>query len=519
MVNIDYLKKNVSIIINLYNAKKFKEVIIKGKILIKKFPNQIIFFNATALSLAALGKNEEAKLILKDALIQNPNDINVLNNLGLIHYNINEFKIAREYYEKVLSINNHFVDALVNLSNLDLKEHKVDSAKKNLDLAYKYSSTPEKSEIVNMSLGHYYQRSGDFKQALYYFNEVKKINPTNSIVDKEISLIKKYSTKDDSHIKEMEEKLNNTSDTELIKRISFALGKAYEDIKDYRKSFEFLEKANKIVAKEINYQFNKDLELFSRIRFLFEKFRIKKFSDCENKIIFIIGMPRSGTTLTEQIISSHKNVYGAGELNFLSDTIQKNIINKKIETFDKEIFTNALKKIKDSYLANINSFNYTHEYITDKAPLNFRWVGFIKLIFPNSKIIHCNRDPMDVCFSNFKNSFATTSLPFSYNLENLAKFYNLYKNLMNFWKKNLEESFYDLKYENLINKQENETKQLLDYCGLDWDEKCLEPHKNKNLVATASIAQVRMPVYKTSVGKWHNYSENLKELKKLIKNN
>lgn len=228
-------------------------------------------------------------------------------------------------------------------------------------------------------------------------------------------------------------------------------------------------------------------------------------------------MPRSGTTLTEQIISSHKNVFGAGELNFLTESIEKHILDK-VEEFNNENFLNALQKIRDEYVLSIKKFNYTQEYITDKAPLNFRWVGLIKLIFPNSKIVHCKRDPMDICFSNFKNSFAGTSLSFSYDLENLGKFYNLYKKLMLFWKNNLAESFYDLQYENLIENQKVETKKLLDFCELDWDEKCLEPHKNKNLVATASIVQVRSPVYNTSIKKWHNYYEQLTDLKKLIEN-
>jgi tetratricopeptide (TPR) repeat protein len=517
MTDLIYLKKQVSIIINLYNSKRYGELIKKGMVLIKKFPNQIIFYNATALSFAALGKNKDAKSVLKDALIQSPNDINVLNNLGLIHFNIREYNHAREYYEKALLINNRFVDALVNLSNLDLEEHKIASAKKNLDLASQYSSSPEKSEIINVGLGHFYQRSGNFEKALHHFNQVKKLNPSNSIVDREISLMKSYSEKDDPHIEEMKNKIKETKDIQLIKRLSFALGKAYEDTKNYKKAFQFLKKANKIAAEETNYQIEDDIKLFSKIELLFNQFRVNKFENCKKKIIFIVGMPRSGTTLTEQIISSHKNVFGAGELNFLTESIEKHILDK-VEEFNNENFLNALQKIRDEYVLSIKKFNYTQEYITDKAPLNFRWVGLIKLIFPNSKIVHCKRDPMDICFSNFKNSFAGTSLSFSYDLENLGKFYNLYKKLMLFWKNNLAESFYDLQYENLIENQKVETKKLLDFCELDWDEKCLEPHKNKNLVATASIVQVRSPVYNTSIKKWHNYYEQLTDLKKLIEN-
>ena len=226
-------------------------------------------------------------------------------------------------------------------------------------------------------------------------------------------------------------------------------------------------------------------------------------------------MPRSGTTLAEQILSSHKNVYGAGELSFL-----KEIIEKKLLT-DNGIFdlnAKVLKEIKDYYLKKISIFENKKKYLIDKAPLNFKWIGFISLIFPNSKIIHCTRNPMDVCWSNYKNTFVSKSMNYTYDFDDLAGFYNAYNELMKYWLKNFGDKIFNMNYENLIINKEAETKKLLKFCELEWDNNCLDFHKNKKSVSTASLAQVRQPLYNSSVEGWKNYSKYIEILKKKLIN-
>ena len=519
MNEINYLKKQATTIINLYNAQRHADVIQKGKILIKKYPGQIIFYNATALSLSAIGKYEDGLKILKQALNLQPNNIHVLNNLGLINFYTNNNKIAREYYEKVISLNSEFVDSLVNLANLNMKENKIKEAKKNLDKALSLSNSPEKNEIINTGLAHFFQQTGDFKKSIEHFKIVKKINPHNLIADRDISVMHKYMSNQDEHLVEMQNKLQRTTNKTLIKRLSFALAKAHEDLKNYKTSFNYLTKANQIADEEINYKLSDDKKLFTNIKNFFENFNNRNILlKSDRKIVFIVGMPRSGTTLTEQIISSHKNVYGAGELNFLTDAIHKFILkdNEFIYKNINKAEYESLSKIQEFYLEEINIFPQENIYITDKAPLNFRWIGFIKVLFPNSKIIHCVREPMDICFSNYKNAFSANSLGFSYNLNNLGNFFNLYKDLIKFWDKIFKDDIYTLNYENLINNQQTETKRLLEYCDLEWDENCMKPHENKKNVATASIAQVRSPIYKTSIKKWQNYSTQLEKLQEIV---
>ena len=518
MDNLEYLKKQTQILINLYNAKRYEEVILKGKVLIKKFPNQLLFYNATSLSLSATGKNEEALKILSRALSQQNNNIHVLNNLGLINANLNKNILAREYYTKALSYNENFIDALVNLANLNLKENKIEETKGCLDKAAEASKNPQSDIIIYSTLGQYYQHLGNFNEAINCFNTVNKLSPNNLIADKGISLIHKYKSKDDPHLRLMEEKLDTFKDNEILEHLYFALGKAYEDLKEYKKSFEFLSRGNQIADRKFNYNIDEQKVLFENIKRLFKDFDVSKKIDTKQKIIFILGMPRSGTTLVEQILSSHKKVYGAGELSFLEFAIKNKLLENNKFIYDKidEINFEKLSSIQNDYIKGIKSFDHSEKIITDKAPLNFRWIGFIKMIFPHSKIVHCTRDPMDICFSNFKNSFSSKTVGFSYNLDKLGNYYNLYKDLMIFWKERLKNNIFELSYEELIKNQKETTKKLIDFCDLEWDENCLSPHKNKKIVSTASLAQVRSPVYKSSVKKWENYSEELKKLKILI---
>ena len=516
MRDLEHLQKQTSILMNLYNSKRFEDVIQKGKILLKTYPDQIILYNAISLSLSSINKDDEALDILKQALTLQPNNIFVLNNLGLINGKLDEDDLSRKYYEKALSINNNFIDALVNLGNLELHENKTEKAQQYLKKALGLSKAKETDELIYMALGNYNQQIGNFKEAKNNFEMVNKINNNNSTADKSISLIHKYINNDDPHLLSMEAKLKNNTNNENLRSLNFALGKAYEDIKDYKKSFKHLDAANKIADKEINYNINGDITLFEEIKNLFKNFQTKNTITSDKKIIFIIGMPRSGTTLAEQILSAHKDVYGAGELKFLGESIKKNLLkdNKFVNISDENLI-----EIQNEYLDKIESLKYKENVLTDKAPLNFKWIGFIRTIFPNAKIVHCDRDAMDICFSNFKNSFQSYSLAFCYDLKKLGKFYNLYKNLMDFWINKYSDQIYNLSYEKLIKNQKEETEKLLKFCNLDWDENCLSPHKNQKTVATASLAQVRSPIYNSSIKKWEKFSDELSELKKIILKN
>jgi tetratricopeptide (TPR) repeat protein len=511
MENIEFLKKQISMMMNLFNARKFDQIINKGTVLLKKFPDQAILYNITALAYNAVGKAAEARKILIKILREEPENISVLNNLGLACEELSDDDQAEEYYNKALKLKSNFPDVLVNLGNLKMKQNKEEEAKNFFIKALKINNQIIPAKI---SLAAYYEQSGNFEEAKKIYKEVLVINPNFTVADKSLSLIHKYKL-DDEHIKIMEKKLTEDIDKDGARRLNFALGKAYEDIGHYKKSFKFYEHGNKLFRKQINYDINDEIKSFTKIKKIFISNNVESLNDYGQKIIFIVGMPRSGTTLAEQILSSHKKVYGAGELNFLRVAIEK-----KLMTNDGEFILNSesLKEVKNYYLENIKNFKNKEEYLVDKAPLNFKWVGFIKAIFPNSKIIHCTRSPMDICWSNFKNTFASKSMNYTYDFNDLAAFYKLYDDLMKFWNKRYDKNIFNLIYEDLVKNKELETKKLLKFCELDWDDNCLDFHKNKKLVSTASLAQVRQPLYSSSVKKWKNYSEELNVLKEKLIN-
>ena len=520
MESIEYLKKQTEIIINLFNSKNYDEVIRKSKILIKNYSNQIIFYNSLSLALMEKGKNEEAIKYLNQALKYDSNSIFVLNNLGLAYTNLNILDKAKFYFDEALQKKPDFFDALINYGNLYLVMNQNEQASAMLEKTIKIAKNNFQKESALLALGTSYQQSGNFERAEKIYKELLKINPKNTKADIAISIIHKYINSEDSHLKDMEKKILEVNNDYDLKSLYFALGKAYEDINNINKSFQFVEMGNKIEKKKINYKIEEEEKTFIKIKKFFSNNKLKKISPPEKKMIFIVGMPRSGTTLAEQIISSHSEVFGAGELSYLSEFFNEKILNENFLINDNdESYQNLLIDCQQYYLKKINTLDIKEEFIIDKAPLNFKWIGFINNIFPNSKIINCERDPMAVCWSNFKNSFSSRSIGFSYDLNDLGKYYNLYDNLNDFWNKLYPNIIYNLNYQKLVDDKDSEIKKIIKFCNLSWEENCLFPEKNKRSVSTRSLSQVRSPIYKSSVRSWEKFSEKLDVLKRILQKN
>jgi len=199
----------------------------------------------------------------------------------------------------------------------------------------------------------------------------------------------------------------------------------------------------------------------------------------------------------------------------MDNLTKKNIIKgnhfyliKNIENLDVKL----LNKIAKNYIQTLKKISNSSEKVTDKLPINFKWIGLIKCIFPNSIIIHCIRNPKDTCFSIYKNYFVNTNLDFAYNLTDLCKYYNLYIDLMKHWKKIMPKSIIDVKYENIVNNPEKEIKKLIKSCKLNWDKNCLKFYNNKRYIKTASDTQVRRKIYKSSLDSWKNYKSDLESV-------
>ena len=277
------------------------------------------------------------------------------------------------------------------------------------------------------------------------------------------------------------------------------------------------EKGNSLNREKIKYSTQYQKRLVNVVKENFKNDLFNKFKNYGNKdesLIFIVGMPRSGTTLAQQILSSHKEVFGAGESNLLSNQINSFFFNKdgslKKNLYDYEEF--FFSEIGKSYIQSIRQFSLNSKHILVKDLLNFTWLGFIKIIFPKAKIVHCVRDPMDNCVSLFNNYFVG-GVDFSYDLIELGEYYKLYKDIMKFWKTILPNEFVDICYEELVNNPKKQIEKLLNFCNLSWDENCMQFYKNRHFISTGSNSiNVHQPMYKTSMHYWKHYEKQLQPL-------
>jgi len=324
----------------------------------------------------------------------------------------------------------------------------------------------------------------------------------------------------DDQIAKMQSLLStgNLSQSERI-HLCFALAKVYENLENQDELFKFLDEGNRLRKKDLNYSLDKSQNLSSTFRRLFSTLptvieQSQSFEPSTIRPIFIVGMPRSGTTLVEQIISSHNAVYGAGELTTLPTVVGP--IARDHLTQNTNLSESNFLSIRQQYLDALSRFEVPENVITDKLPLNFQYIGFILSAFPEAKIVHLKRDARATCWSIYKCHFKNKGNGFAYNLDDLSGFYGLYVELMDFWHQLFPDKIYDICYEDLTTNQEEETRKLLQYCELDWDKNCLNFHKNKRAVKTASALQVREKMYQGSSEAWKKHESYLQPLIKAL---
>ena len=511
------LKEKIAIIHNLMRVNKFTQAIQNCHKLIKLNPNVSYLYNLCGM--AYQGNKQIPKSIesFNLALHHDPENIAAMNNMANSHKALNHNDRAEEIYKKILKKDPNNIKCLNNFANLMKKLRDFDSAKKLLLRA-------EEIENINIdilfNLAECYQSLGELDQAKEYAYKILYLEPNHTATHRFISLIINHNS-NKSHLPklieiEKSDNFKNFSSNQKVD-IFFSLGKAYEDTKKYEKSFSYLEKANLIKNKEINYNSFSHEKLIKNIIKLFEDFdfdKIKK-KEPQNQIIFICGMPRSGSTLIEQMIAAHNEVSGAGELSYVRDTVVKNF-QEELRFNKQKIIEEASAErniIAEQYIELLEYHKFKTNIVTDKAPQNFLWLGFIKIFFPNSKIIHSYRNSRDNCLSIFKNYFPSNDMLWSFDQSNIANYYNLYLDLMNFWKIKFNESIFDISYENLVQSPEDNLKKIFSFCNLTWDPNCLDFYKSKKTpISTVSVNQASKPIYKSSVNSNEGFSKYLTEM-------
>ena len=499
---------------NVYqNLHQFENAIKSYQKAIELEPDYAEAHFSIGLAYKELGYLEDAAEHLEKVIILKPKFIDANNFLGKILITLGRPDSAYDYFNQAIELKPDFAEAHNNLGVALQDLGELDDAVQ----SYEYATllNPKYFE-AHHNLGIAYQSLGNIDSSVQSYEKALAISPDSAETYHNLSYLKKYSEKD-HQISKMHSLLasNNLENSERI-FLNLALARIYENLGNKNEFFKFLNEGNKLSKDELNYSIEQSSQEISTIKKLYSPplnaiQELQSLDSSSNQPIFIIGMPRSGTTLVEQIISNHREVYGGGEINTLTNLISpiiKNFIAGDIRQLDQK----AISYIRQEYQEMLNSINTHKNIITDKLPLNFQYIGFILSAFPEAKIVHLKRDAIATCWSNYRCTFKSKANGYSYNFDDLAQFYNLYEDLMKFWHELYPNKIHDICYEDLTTNQEEETQKLLKYCDLDWDENCLNFHTNKRAVQTASSLQVREKMYQGSSDVWKQYWTHIQPL-------
>lgn len=507
-------QEQINELIALYTQGNFQEALVQGKSLAHQFPNSPFPPNILGAVNAGLGRMEQAVASYTKALQIKPDSAEVHHNLGIALTSLGKPEEAAASYNKALQTKPDFANAHHNLGfvlyNLGKPEDAVASYNKALQIKPDYAD-------AHNNLGNALNDLGKPEEAVASYEKALQIKPDYAEAHRNLSIAKEYQDGDPQtqQMLQLVERHNLSDEDRMY--LNFALGKAHGDIGDHDKAFSYLLDGNRLRKKELKYEISSDRASFEKVKstFLADVPALNAAKEPEGakgqRPIFVLGMLRSGTTLVEQILASHSQVYGAGEMRLLGQSIKTIVGNST------QLSSDQLESIRQSYLSGLTKIGASEPCITDKMPSNFWWIGFIFAAIPEAKIVHVKRDARATCWSNFKHYFSHKGNGFAYGLQDVAEYYKMYIDLMAFWHEMFPGRIYDLNYEALTEHQEVETQKLLEYVGLEWEDQCLEFHKTIRAVQTASATQVRRKMYQGSSEEWRKYETHLEPMVKLLR--
>ena len=495
------------------------------------------------------GRLKLAEESYKKVLKKDKNNIDALRLLGLLAFKTKDYEIAERLFLKVLQLDPSFslawdnlaklyriqnkllksipafenlikldprnFEALVSLGTVFIKLSKYHEGIKLYEESLKIK--PENPRVY-LSLGHALKTIGERKKSEAAYQNAIKYFSLSGEAYWSLANLKTYEFSD-KEIINMESSLTKNIHPNEMTQMHFALGKAYESKRQFDKSFKHYAEGNWQQRKQISYNaedykisIDELIDFFDKNKNLYNAKAQSNFDDP----IFILGLPRSGSTMIEQILSSHSLIEGTQELpNILTISRDIKLIDQKkgypnnLLGLDQSSFDDLGKK----YIDETKWARSSTPYFIDKMPNNFVHIGLIKLILPKAKIIDARRNPMDTCFSCFKQYFAKGQ-HFTYDLDDIARYYKDYVRLMDYWKQLFPEEIFTINYEQVIDNPNDRIRDLLEFCNVKFEDSCINFHKSKRPVKTASSEQVRQPMYKTGLDYWKNYSNNLDTLLK-----
>jgi tetratricopeptide (TPR) repeat protein len=465
----------------------------------------------------AAGKDTAAIECYLRILQFSPRHAETHNNLANVYQRLGQMERAVAHYKTAIEINPSYPDAYGNLGNaylvLDRLEESIEQNRRALELKPTRFGSHNNQGVALQALGRFEEAEGAFLRAL-------ELAPREASVHLNLAIMGRFKP-GDRRLPGLKKLLRDVDSLDLDNQIAahFAMGKALGDLGQDRDSFRHLLKGNALKRRTIDYDEPQRLAMFENIRTTFSPELMKAGSgggDTSWSPIFIVGMPRSGTTLLEQVLASHSKVFGAGELEAFKEAIAECAKSQGIEpaypALAGALSRDQIRQMGEMYTQRARARAPEAERIVDKMPLNFVFAGLIHLALPNARFINLRRDPLDTCVSCFSLLF-TGSQPYAYDLAELGRYYRGYERVMEHWHKVLPPGvMIDVQYEDLVDDLEGTARRALRHCNLDWEDACRDFHDTKRAVRTASLMQVREPVYRRSVGTWRRYAEFLEPL-------
>ena len=499
-LNPNFAQAHSNLGVTLKELGRLKESLASYNQAITLKPNYTEAHCNLGVTLQELGRLDEALDSLNKAIELKPDFAEAHYNLGNALKELGRLDESLTSYNQAITLKPNYAQAHSNLGNTLKELGRLDESLTSYNQAIKLK--PNYAQ-AHYNLGVALKELGRMDLALASLNKAIALKPDYAEAHRTLTSIKKFDVQDEQYSEMIELYLNEDISEEQRCHLNFGLAKACEDLGNFGQAFTHYSEGNVLRKKLLNYDINSDIELFRKIKSSYPQ--IVQNSPVSKKLskslipIFIVGMPRSGTTLVEQIISSHSKVTGAGELPYVAQ------FGTVIANGFSQINYKILLDFRHNYLKKLNDMSNGNLIVTDKMPQNFRYIGLLAAALPEAKIIHVKRNPAAVCWANYKQYFASKSNGYCYSIDDIISYYKLYENLMEFWSNTLSNRIYKLDYEQLTVNQESETRQLIDHLELDWDEKCLSPEKNTRSVATASTLQIRKKVYRGSSEQWKKY--------------
>ena len=505
--------------ITFHQQGEFSEAESLYRQLQKTEPKNPLINSRLALLLSQTQRAHEGLKYIASALDALPDNPDLLNQGVAIATSLAENNFSEKWLTKLIQLKPNELVLKEQLCGVLISNHQEQKA---LELSKTLiKQAPNSANAYNLK-GLALSRLGDVEKGYKSFQKALKLNPGQLAVIKNLLVYGKGKKEPlvDKLIPQLEKQLMTQGLTPAVKmNVAYVLSMYFEKIKNTSKSFHYLKLGNDINRSSYQYSHEQTCRQFQVLIDTFSETLKAEFKDKgldDKSAIFILGMPRSGTTLIEQILSSHSLVDAEGEITDLKANFEKHadILSDQIPLSEK---LEKCLTVANGYIDSVRS-RQSASFFTDKMPYNFMLVGLIAMALPNAKIIHCTRDPLETCFSVYKQNFSG-SHAYTNELKELGQYYCEYQKMMAHWENLFGEQIYEANYESMVADSETEISNLLAFCSLEAEATCFEFHKNKRAVRTASVSQVRQPIYKDALKASAPYEKQLQPLIEVLSNN